>query len=252
MWKKVLFALLWLVIWRVVALIINNPILFAGPYETLLALFRLIQQGSFWLSVGNSLLRIFIGFLIGVVAGILLMGVAYRFPLFADFLSPLVLVMKSVPVASFVIILLIFAGNNNVALIIVAVVVFPIVYVNLLEAGKNLDKRPLEMAKLYRISFADKLRYVYYPGLKTALASALVLAVGMAFKSGVAAEVIATPLNTIGNGMYMSKIQLLTDEVLAWTVVIVILSKGIETMVRLIFKVPSKRENKNDLSESHQ
>lgn len=251
MWKKVLFAFVWIAIWQIVALIIHNPILFAGPYETVLALVRLAQQGNFWLSVGNSLLRIFIGFMIGVVAGILLMGIAYRFPLFEDFLSPLVLVMKSVPVASFVIILLIFAGNNNVALIIVAVVVFPIVYVNLLEASKNLDKKPLEMAKLYRISYLDKLRYIYYPGLKSALASALVLSIGMAFKSGVAAEVIATPLNTIGNGMYLSKIQLLTDEVLAWTVVIVILSKGIESLARLILKVPNKRK-KNDSPEPHQ
>lgn len=250
MWKKVLFALLWIAIWQVVALIVNNPILFAGPYETILALGRLIQQSTFWLSIANSLLRIFLGFAIGFFAGILLMGLAHRFPLFEEFLSPVVLVMKSVPVASFVIILLIFAGNKNLSLIIVSVVTFPLIYVNLLEASKNMDKKPLELAKLYQFGFVDKVRYVYYPSLKSALASALVLGVGMAFKSGVAAEVIATPLRTIGNGMYMAKINLETDAVFAWTAVIVILTKGIEALVRLAFKAP-KRKSKNDLPQKN-
>lgn len=234
MWKKVFYALIWIAIWQIVALIIHNPILFAGPYETVLALGRLIQQGSFWLSIGNSILRILLGFLIGAVLGIVLAGLAYRFPFIEDFLSPGVLAMKSVPVASFVIILLIFAGNRNLSLIVTSVVVFPLLYVNLLEATKDMDKKPLEMASLYHFSFVDKLRYIYYPGLKSSLASALVLGIGLAFKSGVAAEVIATPLKTIGNGMYLAKINLETDSVFAWTLVIVLLAKGIEGLIRLI------------------
>ena len=134
--------------------------------------------------------------------------------------------------ASFVILALIWAGSENLSVLIAFLVVFPILYVNTIAGLSSTDQKLLEMAQVFSITGWRKIRCLYWPALLPYLTSACRTALGMSWKSGVAAEVIGVPDNTIGEGLYMSKIYLDTPGLFAWTLVIIALSLLLEGLVR--------------------
>ena len=242
--KRLIAIIAWIIIWQILALIIHNKILLAGPIETLQTLIRLAGDSLFWQSVAATTGRILLGFLIGSILGIVLGYVAHIQEIAEIFLKPLVLAMKSVPVASFVILLLIWFGNRNISLIIVAMVVFPILYTNTLEGLKSTDSKFLEMAKVFRMPKDRVIRYIFLPQLLPFWQGAFKLAIGMSFKSGIAAEVIGQPLGTIGNGLYQAKIYLETGELFAWTIVTVLIAFICERLITFMLMLPVQLKSK--------
>ena len=235
--KKVLIIAGWLLAWQTAAFLIHNDIIFAGPVETVQALIRLLPTAEFWRSLGFSMVRICGGFLIGAALGITLAFVSYFHPLVKDILSPFVRTLRTIPVASFVILLLIWAGSRNLSLFISLLVVFPILYLNVLEGLGSVDVKMQELVKIYHIPFTAQMRYILLPHVYPFLMSAVQLAVGMSWKSGVAAEVIGQPRFSIGNYLYQSKIYLDTAGLFAWTTVIILLSYGLEKLVVALMKL---------------
>jgi len=223
MLKRLGIALFWLILWQVLAALVHNPVLLVGPWE-------------FWQALGGSLLHILGGFLLGGVLGLALAFAACLRPFIRDLLAPVIGAMKAVPVVSFVVLALIWAGNRGLSLYVTAVVVLPILYLNTLEGLLGTDKKLLELAETYQMSFPARLRGIWLPQLRPHLLGAVELAVGMAWKSGVAAEVIGQPLGSLGNTLYRSKIYLETDEVLAISAVTAILSWGLGRLVLLLFR----------------
>ena len=222
--RKLLIIAFWLLLWQLLALIIHNPILMVGPFETLCSLWTMLRTTMFWQSLAFSFVRIIAGFLIGSAVGILLAWGSYRYPFLEELLAPFILALKAVPVASFVIILLIWAGNRMLSLYISALVVLPLLYLNTLSGLKATDPKLLEMATVFHMPTTRCLRFIYLPALVPYLYSAFQTALGMAWKSGVAAEVIGQPLGSMGNGLYNAKIYLETGELLSWTIAIILIS----------------------------
>ena len=214
----------WIAVWFVLAAAVDNRILLATPLETFWALISRLSKGSFYLAAGRSLLRIGTGFLAGFAAALLLAMGSRRFPLLEDVLAPVLNLMKAIPVASFVVLLLIWWGSSFLSVAICFLVVLPNVYISTLEGLKSTDWRLLEMAEVFRLTFWSRFFYIYRPALKPFLYSSLKISLGMCWKSGIAAEVIGTPDNSIGEQMYLAKIYLDTAGVFAWTAVIVLLS----------------------------
>lgn len=239
---KILYILIWLLIWEGVSLLAHNHVLLAGPVDTLQALFQMLREGEFYRSLLYSLAGILGGLFAGAFLGIASAFLGYKWNHFADFLAPLVTAVKSVPVASFVIILLVWFGNRITAALVVALVSFPILYIATLEGLRGMDEKLLEMAAVYKIRGFRRLRFIYLPAIRTELLGAFSLAIGMGFKSGTAAEVIGQPLHTIGNSLYRAKILLETDRLFAWTIAIVLLTFLTEQLLRKIFRMREDRK----------
>ena len=233
--RKVLILLFWLGVWQLVSVLTHHSIVLAGPWETVKALSGMIQTGEYWQSVGFTLARIFLGLACGIMIGVLAGLLSGRYPVAGEFLSLPVTVVKAVPVVSFIIMVIIWAGNRNLAFWISLVVVMPQLYFNTLAGWKTTDRRMLEMADCFRMPAVSRARYVYFPTLYPFLKSALQAAIGMAWKSGVAAEVIGQPLGSIGNGLYRSKIFLETDAVFAWTISIILFAWISEKLLLGVF-----------------
>ena len=234
--RTTLIVLIWLVIWQVLSLIVNNSILLSGPVDTVKALIGLGSEASFYISVGKTAGKILLGFLIGMCLGTVLSVLSYRFSIVKEFLSPFVSVIKSIPVVSFIIIALIWAGSSNVTIIVASVISFPIFYKNILEGLSVTDPKMLDMAKVFDMKTSKKIRYIYLPSLSSHIKSAISLAIGMAFRGGITAEVVGQPLRSIGNGLYRAKINLATSEMLAWTFTAVLTAFLIEKLISLIVK----------------
>ena len=234
--RTTLIVLIWLVIWQVAALVVNNAILLSGPIDTFKALIALGSEPSFYLSIGITAGKILMGFLIGMLSGTVLSILSYKINLVKDFLSPFVSVIKSIPIVSFIIIALIWAGSSYVTVIVSAIISFPIFYKNLLEGLLVTDSKLLELAFVYQMKPAKKLKYIYIPSVSSHVKSAVSLAIGMAFRGGITAEVVGQPLRSIGNGLYLSKINLATSDMLAWTFAAVLCAFIIEKLISYLVK----------------
>lgn len=214
----------WLCAWQILSLICGNSILMVGPLETAVALGKNIVQLRFWQTVLSSYARILVGLLAGTGAGILLAAAGYRYKIIEEICQPFMTLIKAIPVASFTVLLLIWWGSAHLATAICLLVVLPHIYINTLEGLKATDKELLEMAQVFKLPVWNRFFYIYRPALRPFLESSLKISIGMAWKSGVAAEVIGTPDFSIGERLYLSKIYLNTADVLAWTAVTIGLS----------------------------
>ena len=101
--RKAAIVLFWLAVWAGLALAVDNKILLAAPWETAGELLEMLGEASLYLSVARSLLRIGLGFAAGFAAALLLAAAGSRFRLLEDILSPVMTLIKTVPVASFVV-----------------------------------------------------------------------------------------------------------------------------------------------------
>ena len=144
--------------------------------------------------------------------------------------------VKTVPVASFVVICLIWLSAQNLSVFISFLIVLPVVYGNVLEGIKSEDKKMLEVGRVFGMPFLKRVLYIHMPQLKPFILSACMTSLGMSWKAGVAAEIIGTPDGSIGKQLYYAKIYLDTDDLLCWTVIIVIISVAFEKLFMLLLR----------------
>lgn len=225
---KIWAVCFWLIVWQVVSSLVGQEILLVSPVAVLIKLFSFLPVADFWKSIGYSFVHIIGGFFIAMLAGIVTAVLAYRFTWVQHLLAPLVLVIKSIPVASFIIVALIWISSKNLAVFIAFLMCYPIMYTNVLQGLCNTSKKLLEMAELFRVSRWKKARYIYFPQTIGYYRSACSVSLGLCWKSGIAAEVIGLPDGSIGDRLYHAKIYLMTADLFAWTVVIILLSVGFE------------------------
>ena len=76
------------------------------------------------------------------------------------------------------------------------------------------------------------LRLIYLPSLRPHLSAGRLTAFGLAWKSGVAAEVLCPPERAIGSRLQQAKLGLETADLFAWTLAIVTLSLALEGLLR--------------------
>lgn len=229
---------LWIVIWHFAALHIDKEVFLPAPGRVFDVLIHdLLPSETFRLSVISSLQNIGYGFLIGLIVGLILAILASISYLIEVFLWLPIKIIKTVPVASFVILSLLWIDSKDLAIFIPAIIVLPTIYINTLTGIKETNSKLLDMAKIFKIPFLKRIFNIYIPNTLPYFLSASSLAVGMAWKSGVAAEVIGLAKNTIGNELYKSKLYFMTAELFAWTIVIVLLSIMCELLVKSIIKL---------------
>ena len=222
--RKLLSVALALLLWQAGAVLLDLPLLLVPPLEVLKRLLTLVQEADFWRTLLFSFSRIVLGFAIAFALGCLLGVLSGKWPLLETLLWPYVITIKTVPVASFIILSLFFLSARRLSTFISFLMVFPVIYSNVLEGIRSTDRELLEMGQVFRIPWGRRLGYIYLPHLKPFLFSACSVALGMSWKSGVAAEVIGVASGSIGEKLYESKIYFMTEDLLAWTVVIVLVS----------------------------
>lgn len=227
---KVWSIVVWLIIWQICAMIIGQNILLVSPVTAFQRMFQLAATGPFWISVSFSLLRIISGFLAACIMGVVLAALSAKFKRVEELLAPIMLTIKAVPVASFIILILIWIPSKNLSIIISFLIVVPVIYTNMKDGIASCNKQLLEMADLFRISPARKIRYIYVTQIMPFFRAACSISLGLCWKSGVAAEVIGIPKNSIGENLYNAKIYLDTPDLFAWTVVIIIISLVFEKL----------------------
>lgn len=208
----------------------HGGLLLASPIQAAVRLLELLPSPAFWRAVGNSSLRIFGGFLLSCALAALLASLAAGSQRLRDLLAPPVAVVKAVPVASFIILALVWLDARNLSLFISGLMVFPPVYLNVLEGLRQTDPKLLELARVYRVPLGRRVWGIYLPQVLPYFRSAASLALGLCWKAGAAAEVIGLPAETVGERLYTAKVYYQTPDLFAWTAVILVLSAVFEKL----------------------
>ena len=115
----------WITIWQFASMYLGQEILLASPVSVVRKLFELSFTGNFWQSVGFSFVRIVTGFLLAMFLGIFLAVLAYWSKTVEILIAPVIAVVKSTPVASFIILCLIWIPSRNLSVFISFLMVLP-------------------------------------------------------------------------------------------------------------------------------
>ena len=223
--------LFWLVIWELLYVLVGQSILLPSPLQTFTALIHLAGTANFWVSVALSLFRVMAGFVLGIVIGVMLavMGSSWRWS--EQLFSPLLSVIKATPVASFILLALVWLRLGQIPVFTSILVVLPIVAANVSSGIRSTSASLLEMGLAFNLNKKTLLKEIYLPSVKPYFAAAAHVCIGLAWKAGIAAEVLCTPLNSIGRGLHNAKIYLDTDYLFAWTAAVISLSMIIEKLL---------------------
>ena len=231
----------WLGVWQLAAMAVALELMLPTPARVLTSLLTMAGTDTFWLSALFTLVRVFLGLLLGTALGVLLAFLT-RFASWANLLlSPAIRVIRATPVVSFILLVYLWVTRENIPGVIAAMMVLPVVWSSVSGGLSSVDSQLLELARAYRFSRWKTLCLIYLPSVRPHFISGFLTAFGLAWKSGVAAEVLCPPKLAIGSRIQQARMALETADLFAWTLVIIVLSLSLEALLRHLLKAGEVR-----------
>ena len=240
LFRRVGAVVFWLAVWQCAAMVVGQEVFLVSPLQALHTLFGLLPRKEFWQRVCFSSGRILLGFALGTGVSAVLAAAAESCPAAETLLAPVMQLVKATPVASFIILALVWVRGSSLSVLISFLMVLPVMYSAVRTGIESADPQLLEMAQVFRLPLGRRLRAVWLPAVLPAFRQGCSVALGICWKSGVAAEVIGLPDGSIGDALYRAKITLSTGELFAWTFVIILLSVGFEKLFLALLRRAEK------------
>ncbi len=164
-WARILPAILLICAWQVLALSLQSKTL-PPPSAVLAVLWQEMHHGDLLFHLGTTMSRVAISFaaamLIGVALGILMGGSSS----WDRMLDAFLILALNIPALVTIILCYIWFGlTETAAVIAVTVNKFPMVAISLREGARAVDKKLLQVARVYRLSPRDTFFKVYLPQL---------------------------------------------------------------------------------------
>ena len=217
-------------------MLVGMELLLPAPLAVGRSLIALVGTAEFWLSALYTLGRVLLGLVCGVAAGSLLAFLTHFCRWAGLLLAPAIRVLRATPVVSFILLVYLWVTRANIPGLIAGLMVLPVIWGNLTSGLAAVDGQLLELARAYRFTRVKTLRLIYLPSLRPHFVSGLLTAFGLAWKSGVAAEVICPPQYAIGAEIQQARTALETPELFAWTLVLIVLSLALEGLLRRVLR----------------
>jgi len=234
--KKAIGIILIFAIWQITALLINSELLLPSPLKTIERLIYLISSGEIFSPLLNTILKALIGFSLALTIGFLfgfLMGLNN---FIYEILRPLISVVQSVPIISWLALAILWWGiGSKGPIVIVFLTLLPIVTLNVYEGVTNIDKKLVEMARVYKVRRSRVFANIYLGSILPFLISAISVSTGLLWKSVAVAEFMAGS-SGIGVEIAWAKSKLETVDVFAYTTILVIFGILSEVFLRLMEK----------------
>lgn len=159
------------------------------PSRLFKTLYDLAITGELWRHIGATLARVLAGFALGTIAGTLVGAVAGASRLAKDVVDPTLQGLRSVPSIAWVPLFILWLGifeESKVALIAVGCF-FP-VYLGVLGAISSVDRKTVEVGRMFRLSQFQLVRRILLPAILPAYILALRQGLGLGWMFVVAAE----------------------------------------------------------------
>ena len=232
---RAFFVLLfWLFLWEILSLLIGNQFLLPNIKSTARELFLLLSDTDSYRFMLLTLLRVCFGLLLGIVLGVGLGILAHTSSIVHSLLSPFITVIRSTPVASFIVVLWVIFSGDVLSVFVAFLMVMPIIWQSTVDGFNSIDKSLEEVALIFRFGYMKRLRLIVFPALLKFLLPSIITSVGLAWKAEIAAEIIAYTKNSIGQEINDAKYFMETPRVFAWTVIVILFSIILERTTKFI------------------
>ncbi|HOQ13903.1 MAG TPA: ABC transporter permease subunit [Bacillota bacterium] len=232
-----LFSLIfWVGVWIIAAALAGNSLIFPSPLDVISRLYELVATSDFWLAVAVTLFRITAGLAAGVILAIPLAVLTHRFSVANTLTSPLLTIIRATPVTSFILLAFFWFDKSTIPVFTSFLMVFPIMWAGIATGLESVPQELIEMTQVFRFPLWRRITKLYIPAVSPDFRSSLITSIGLSWKAGVAAEIIAIPRLSIGRNMYEAKVYLETPDLFAWTAVVVILSLIFERLLTRLLK----------------
>lgn len=237
--KIILIATFWILIWEAASRLVSRDnelllLILPSPFTVLKKWTEIAFTTPFVTAELLTLSRIFVGFIIGIISGFVVGILTHISGLLYSLLSPVLKIIRAVPVVAIIILMYLFFENSTLPILIVCLMVLPLIWQTVYDGLNNTDKGLLEMSEVFNLSKIKTLIRVKLPSIIPNLITACVNALGLAWKSGVAAEVICLPSISLGTMLWQGKGSVNFDEVYAVTLTVVVLSLIIEYLLKFL------------------
>ncbi|MDE7214006.1 MAG: ABC transporter permease subunit, partial [Anaeroplasmataceae bacterium] len=229
--------LLILFIWYIACLWIGVDLILPTPSQAFLSLGKLLQDSSFWISLGWTYLRCIEGFLIAFVIALVCSVVAYAYKEVEKFLNPFMAIIRAIPTMAILLILIIMILPSQTPIVIAGIVICPTLYQAFLSGFHQIDRKLIEMANVYQVPKKKQILKLYIPSMKPVILENTATSFSLNIKLVIAAEALAQTRNSIGKLMQFAKVNIEVEKLFALTIVAVILSIVSEALLHLLKKV---------------
>jgi NitT/TauT family transport system permease protein len=245
--KKTLISLssvfAFFLLWVLGSALLDDQFLMPGPLAVFRALGSILTDSQSLIAIGSTLLRLLLAMGIAFFLGVLLGVVAGLKPHFGDFLRPIVTILRTVPVLSIIVIALLLLGFRKTPYFITFLMIFPLIYQAVSEGIKNIDSELIDVYSLEDNHFFTGLTHCYLPLIQDQIKTSLLQSAGLGIKVLVMAEYLAQTQSSIGNMLYLKKVNLEFDQVFAWTMILVLLAVVLEAFIEKY----AKRRGQNEV-----
>jgi ABC-type nitrate/sulfonate/bicarbonate transport system ATPase subunit/ABC-type nitrate/sulfonate/bicarbonate transport system permease component len=200
----------------------------------------MVLHVGFYLDISATLLRGLTGFLIAGTFALLMAVLSVHRPFWKSFFHPVVVILRSIPVISVVLIALLWFSPPSLPVFIALLTMFPILYQNILSGLELTDIKLVEMAKLYHKNSINRFLMIYLPGARKIMLDGMATAMGFGWRAIIIGEALANPAHAIGTGMKKAQSFIQMDHLLAWTVVAIFISFVFDFIIRQFNKTERK------------
>jgi NitT/TauT family transport system permease protein len=225
--RLVLFGLLTLGVWQVIAAG-SRPQIFPGPLRVFSMMAYLAQTGALEANLLITFKRIFAGFVLSVVIGIVFGIVLASSGELGRFFEPAIPIIQTVPSTGWALIAVIWFGLSDLTpIFVVFMTCLPIMAVSTWSAVRNVNAEWLEMGRAFHVPRANLIRMILLPAVLPYLFSSMRLAFGFGWRISSVAEALGAS-SGVGFQILTAANLIQTDAVLAWIASGVILMLLIE------------------------
>lgn len=210
--------------WQIMSWIVNMPDLIPSAPVMLNTLAELFISPSFYQSAIATILRGLTGMLFSLIAATGLSILFARNEWIYELFRPLLIIMRSIPVISFILLALIFLNPEIIPLIIAFLTMFPLLVENLTKGIRSQRTELMSMARQFRIGKWNKITQILYPQLKPFLYSGLASASGFGWRAIIMGEVLSQCSLGIGSEMKRAQIFIAVPDLMAWTLIAILIS----------------------------
>lgn len=228
--------LLLIIGWQWLSISFNSRQILPGPGDTITSLISIAGKPDFLSSLGVTLFRGLIGFLFAFIGAIFIGIPAGLNPGIEAGFKPILITIRSTPVVAIILLALIWFKAEQVPVFIGFLTMFPILTINISQGIRETDPAFIQMAHLYHIKRRRILTDIYWPSILPFLYSGISTAIGFGWRSVIIGEVLSQPRYGIGAMMQDAQSYLLVSEVIAWTVIAILVGAVFEWIIRLIEK----------------
>ena len=187
--------LLLLAAWHVLTDVtgVFRPNQLPSPAQVLRTAGELLAGGEILRHIGASTLRVFLGFVIGALAALLVGTLVGMWRGAERALDPTLQAIRSIPSLALVPFLLLWLGSDEAPkLTLIAIGAFFPVYVNLVSGIRQADRKLLEVGQVFGLTQRETITRIVLPSSLPYLLTGLRIGLGQGWLLLVAAELIAS------------------------------------------------------------